>query len=122
MSPITLLFMEQLATDWWAKIITIAPRCIYYFGPFSTRKEAENYYPGYVEDLNDEGAIGIVIIIERSVPKILTICEEEEVGIAEDRGGSGAGGQASKGRFLNLSVPVSRGTVKAARSPKPSFS
>jgi Domain of unknown function (DUF1816) len=68
--------MEQVAKDWWAKIITATPHCTYYFGPFSTREEAELAYPGYVEDLNDEGATGIVIVMECVLPEVLTICDE----------------------------------------------
>ncbi|MGL5807703.1 MAG: DUF1816 domain-containing protein [Xenococcaceae cyanobacterium] len=77
--------MKQFATDWWAKIITATPHCTYYFGPFSTREEAELAYPGYVEDLNDERATGIVIVIERAQPEVLTICESEGIGSKEPK-------------------------------------
>jgi hypothetical protein len=69
--------MQELSADWWAKILTINPKCTYYFGPFETNKEAHIAYPGYVEDLDIEGAKGIVIVVERCQPNILTICEEE---------------------------------------------
>lgn len=66
-------FMQGLKTPWWAEITTVKPRCVYYFGPFKTSAEAKAAYPGYVEDLNDEGAEGIVVVIKRCNPKELTI-------------------------------------------------
>ncbi|AFY87406.1 MAG: hypothetical protein CLLPBCKN_004514 [Chroococcidiopsis cubana SAG 39.79] len=66
-------------TDWWVEIITTKPRCTYYFGPFSTHDEAKAAYPGYVEDLDSEGAQGITIVIKRCQPTELTICAEEEM-------------------------------------------
>ncbi|HCF30647.1 MAG TPA: hypothetical protein DEV81_26415 [Cyanobacteria bacterium UBA11049] len=35
-----------------------------------------NWY--YIEDLNSEGAQGIVVVIKRCQPEFLTICEEPE--------------------------------------------
>jgi hypothetical protein len=67
--------MQEISADWWAKIMTTTPKCTYYFGPFETSEEVESAYPGYVEDLNSEGAKGIVIIVQRCKPAILTICE-----------------------------------------------
>jgi len=61
--------MQELSPDWWAEIITASPRCIYYFGPFQTYDEAR-CLPGYTEDLDSEGAQGIVIIIKRCKPDI----------------------------------------------------
>ena len=66
----------QLSPDWWAKIITASPRCIYYFGPFQTYDEAQAAYPGYIDDLDSEGAQGIVVIIQRCKPDVLTVFEE----------------------------------------------
>ncbi|MEY2859008.1 MAG: hypothetical protein RLZZ74_3321 [Cyanobacteriota bacterium] len=68
--------MQKISADWWARIITSDPHCTYYFGPFQTSEEVKNAYHGYVEDLDLEGARGIVVIIERSQPNILTICQE----------------------------------------------
>ncbi|WP_317107421.1 DUF1816 domain-containing protein [Chroococcidiopsis sp. SAG 2025] len=65
-------------TDWWVKIITIKPVCIYYFGLFSSSKEAEIARPGYVEDLKSEAAQGIKIEIKRCQPSDLTVFNEEE--------------------------------------------
>jgi Domain of unknown function (DUF1816) len=70
--------VEQ-ASDWWIEIITNQPRCTYYFGPFQTHDEAKTAYPGYVEDLDGEGAQGITIVIKRCQPTELTICEDEEI-------------------------------------------
>lgn len=68
--------MQELITSWWAEIITTSPRCIYYFGPFQTYDEATAAYPGYIEDLNGEGAQGIVVVVKRCQPDVLTICDE----------------------------------------------
>lgn len=72
-------FMEGLNTPWWAEITTTNPRCKYYFGPFQTDVEAKAAYPGYVEDLDSEGATGIIVVIKRCQPEVLTICEEPEI-------------------------------------------
>jgi hypothetical protein len=70
--------MQESSEDWWVEIMTTKPHCIYYFGPFSNREEAVIAYSGYVEDLENEGAQGIVVVIKRCAPKILTICDEDE--------------------------------------------
>lgn len=69
-------FMQGFNTPWWAEITTVKPHCVYYFGPFKTSAEAKTAYPGYVEDLNNEGAEGIVVVIKRCNPKELTIERE----------------------------------------------
>lgn len=69
--------MQEAATDWWVEITTLSPRCIYYFGPFTTNDEAKAAYSGYVQDLNSEGARGIIIVIQRCQPQELTICEDD---------------------------------------------
>ncbi len=71
-------FREGIDTAWWAEITTNKPRCTYYFGPFQSYDEAKQAYPGYIEDLNSEGAQGIVVVIKRCQPELLTICEEPE--------------------------------------------
>ena len=71
-------FMEGINTAWWAEVTTNNPRCTYYFGPFQSYGEAKQAYPGYIEDLNSEGAQGIVVVIKRCQPELLTICEEPE--------------------------------------------
>jgi hypothetical protein len=69
-------FMEGWDKAWWAEITTSSPHCIYYFGPFQTYVEAKEAYPGYIEDLNGEGALGIIVVLKRCEPGVLTICEE----------------------------------------------
>lgn len=61
---------------WWVEIGTQNPRCTYYFGPFLSSKEAEAAKTGYVEDLTQEGAIGIVVKIKRCKPANLTISDD----------------------------------------------
>jgi Domain of unknown function (DUF1816) len=62
---------------WWVEIVTDLPRCTYYFGPFDTDKEASSNTPGYIEDLESEGAKRVSIRIKRCHPSDLTICESE---------------------------------------------
>ncbi len=57
---------------WWLKIETTVPECIYYFGPFISKKEAEISQYGYIEDLMKEKAHGIVVEIKWMNPKELT--------------------------------------------------
>ena len=68
--------MQEITTAWWAEINTVSPRCIYYFGPFETFEEASDAYPGYIEDMDSEGAQGIVVIIKHCKPDELTIFDE----------------------------------------------
>ncbi len=51
---------EQFPLAWWLEVFTLKPNCIYYFGPFDTSTEAEINQSGYIEDLKDEGAEGII--------------------------------------------------------------
>ncbi len=57
---------------WWVEISTAQPPCLYYFGPFKTAQEAEANQPGYVEDLESEGAQGINSCIKQCQPEKLT--------------------------------------------------
>lgn len=61
---------------WWVEIVTHNPRCTYYFGPFLSSNEADGAKAGYVEDLEQEGAQGIVVKIKRCKPENLTIAED----------------------------------------------
>lgn len=72
---LTSLF-HNLGWAWWVEIGTQNPRCTYYFGPFISSKEANAAKTGYVEDLEQEGAIGIVVQIKRCKPENLTIAED----------------------------------------------
>ncbi|PZO22304.1 MAG: hypothetical protein DCF25_03055 [Leptolyngbya foveolarum] len=61
-------------TPWWIKITTAEPKCIYYFGPFESEKEAVQYQAGFIEDLQQENAQQITASIQRSsAPDQLTI-------------------------------------------------
>ncbi|MGB3511590.1 MAG: DUF1816 domain-containing protein [Microcoleaceae cyanobacterium] len=61
---------------WWIEILTANPRCTYYFGPFLTKKEAQNAEAGYIADLEGEGARNIEVSIQQCKPVELTICDE----------------------------------------------
>jgi hypothetical protein len=61
---------------WWVKVKTDSPRCTYYFGPFLSRQEAESEKPGYLEDLQFEGAQGIAVSIKRCKPTKLTVYDD----------------------------------------------
>jgi len=69
---------RQTALAWWVKVVTETPHCTYYFGPFDNEREADLNQPGYVEDLQQEGATGIVVLISQCQPEYLTLCEEDE--------------------------------------------
>jgi len=70
--------MEELATAWWVEIQTIKPHCTYYFGPFATSAEATAAYPGYIDDLDGEGAKGVVVVVShRQQPEVLTVSGED---------------------------------------------
>ena len=64
---------------WWVKISTESPNCVYYFGPFDSETEAIAAKAGYVEDLEQEGALQIRVTVQRcSRPDRLTIDNEPE--------------------------------------------
>ncbi|MEG3896007.1 MULTISPECIES: DUF1816 domain-containing protein [unclassified Microcoleus] len=71
------VFAGRSREKWWVEIVTDLPRCTYYFGPFDTDKEASSNIPGYVEDLESEGAKRVSIRIKRCQPSELTICDSE---------------------------------------------
>lgn len=60
----------------YVKIITVKPKCVYYFGPFDSQNEAIESQSGYIENLTKEEARGISIEIEQDRPKSLTVAEE----------------------------------------------
>ena len=68
---------HRRSEKWWVEIVTDLPHCTYYFGPFDTDKEASSNTPGYIEDLESEGAKRVSIRIKRCHPSDLTICESE---------------------------------------------
>ncbi|MBE9079134.1 DUF1816 domain-containing protein [Romeria aff. gracilis LEGE 07310] len=60
--------------DWWVKLTTVSPDCIYYFGPFETEAEAMQAKPGYIEDLEAEGTQEILTaVLHCKQPDQLTI-------------------------------------------------
>lgn len=61
---------------WWVEIKTDFPRCTYFFGPFLSAQAAEAEKPGYVEDLQGEGAQGMSVVVKRCKPARLTISED----------------------------------------------
>jgi hypothetical protein len=63
--------------SWWIKVDTQTPTCTYYFGPFDSYLEATHHQGDYLDDLYLEGATHIQVSIERSCPKVLTICPED---------------------------------------------
>ncbi|MBE9067235.1 DUF1816 domain-containing protein [Leptolyngbya cf. ectocarpi LEGE 11479] len=61
-------------STWWIEVSTDTPRCIYYFGPFKHESEASQAAAGYVEDLEQEGAVLCqTSIMKRPTPKQLTV-------------------------------------------------
>lgn len=69
-------FQQGLNTDVWVEVTTSDPHCIYYFGPFQNRREAQIACPGYIEDLKSEGNQGIEVIIKHCQPEVLTVFDE----------------------------------------------
>ncbi|MFM7471053.1 MAG: DUF1816 domain-containing protein [Nodosilinea sp.] len=64
---------------WWLEIKTGLPNCTYYFGPFTSKAEAETMKSGYIEDLEQEGAQNIRSGIQYcGDPVQLTISEDGE--------------------------------------------
>ncbi|HBE19878.1 MAG TPA: hypothetical protein DEG17_19000 [Cyanobacteria bacterium UBA11149] len=61
------------SSAWWVEISTTQPQVIYYFGPFDSFEEAKDFQGGYIEDLEEEGAIGITVEIKWCSPDNLTI-------------------------------------------------
>ena len=70
--------LSNLGWAYWAKIETAKPSCTYYFGPFLSIEEAKSARVGYLEDLTQEGAVGITSEIKRCKPTELTVINEQE--------------------------------------------
>jgi Domain of unknown function (DUF1816) len=78
--PINLLThaLNACHQAWWVEILTMQPKCTYYFGPFTGAWEAEVASKGFVEDLAGEFAQDIKVKIDRHCqPDLLTILHEE---------------------------------------------
>ncbi|MGL5035281.1 MAG: DUF1816 domain-containing protein [Microcystaceae cyanobacterium] len=76
MKDFILQILNFIGLAYWVEIETKVPRCTYYFGPFTSKSEAEAAKNGYLEDLNAEFAQGIQVEIKRCKPSILTIFDE----------------------------------------------
>lgn len=68
--------LNTFGQAWWVEVTTEMPRCTYYFGPFTSDSEAESAKSGYVDDLEQEGAQGIRVVIKRCKPGQLTIYDD----------------------------------------------
>lgn len=68
--------LNVLGLAWWVEVKTDTPRCTYYFGPFVNAKLAELSQAGYVADLEQEGAQGIITSIKRCKPSKLTVSDD----------------------------------------------
>ncbi len=68
--------LQNLGIAWWVEITTDHPNCTYYFGPFLSADEAHSAKAGYMEDLQQEGAQGIKVVVKRCKPDHLTISED----------------------------------------------
>lgn len=64
--------------NWWIKITTFHPTCIYYFGPFQNFEEAAKKCPDYVQNLIDDGNQKMSIVIKRCLPAELIKWDEDE--------------------------------------------
>jgi len=72
--------LEFFGLAWWIEIVTDAPSCVYYFGPYMSAEEAEIAKPGFITDLQQEGAKVIKVKIKRFKPEQLTVFDESEDG------------------------------------------
>ena len=63
-------------SDWWIRVITNNPECIYYFGPYESKAEAEAEQFGFLEDLKDENASIVSQEVLRTNPTQYTIYDE----------------------------------------------
>ncbi|MGL5033496.1 MAG: DUF1816 domain-containing protein [Microcystaceae cyanobacterium] len=70
-TPVGIL-SKNVPLPWWVEIYTDYPRCLYYFGPFDSQKEAEADQGGFIEDLYQEGAEGLAVQTKQCQPQVLT--------------------------------------------------
>jgi Domain of unknown function (DUF1816) len=77
MQDTVLKLFNSTVLAWWVEVITESPSCTYYFGPFIKESSSQVALPGYVEDLEQEGAIGIRAISKRCKPEQLTMANDE---------------------------------------------
>jgi hypothetical protein len=67
---------KKVIQQYWIEITTAQPYCVYYFGPFSSYKEAKLAESGFIEDLESENAQNIKADVKRCQPKELTIVDQ----------------------------------------------
>jgi hypothetical protein len=91
MKELLIRILDLVGLACWLEISTDNPRCTYYFGPFLSPKEAIVGQYGYIEDLKEEGAKGIVVRMRRCKPRELTVFDDLEE-------------SKSFSRFLNVST------------------
>lgn len=78
MKEILTIVFNAMGWAYWVEIETAKPSCTYYFGPFLTFKDAKSAQVGYVDDLTQEDAVGIMVEIKRCKPTELTVIKERE--------------------------------------------
>jgi len=78
MNEVWISVLETVGLAWWVEIVTNTPACTYYFGPFSSAQDAEALKPGYIQDLDEEGAQELKVMVKRCKPPKLTIFDENE--------------------------------------------
>ncbi|MEB3274057.1 MAG: DUF1816 domain-containing protein [Prochlorothrix sp.] len=94
--------LHRLGQAYWVEITTSVPQCIYYFGPFFSAQEAQAELGGYVEDLEEEGATGIVAVVKRCKPTELTIAADwEDWETSSDAGGPPAASNSTSASSQN---------------------
>lgn len=86
MEDFILTILEFFGQAWWVEIKTESPQCVYYFGPFVRKKQAQKWKPGYVEDLEGEGAKIVSLEIKQCrQPSLLTDDQEESKSEVENK-------------------------------------
>lgn len=76
MKEVLLKILSFVGWAYWIEIKTEMPRCTYYFGPFIGEKEAHGAKAGYIEDLEQENAQNITVVVKRCKPNVLTVFDE----------------------------------------------
>jgi len=62
---------------WWLEILTAQPLCLYYFGAFTTRQEAESQQAGFIEDLLQENALILSTNLQFLQPHQITLIGDD---------------------------------------------
>lgn len=67
---------EDQVSPWWIEVRTYQPACTYFFGPFDSRNEAIWHQSGFLEDIQEEQPMGMMINIHQAEPDQLTLFDE----------------------------------------------